>query len=338
MDRDYPFVLRAYESQEAYAQAMSLAESCDILVVGVAKEEVVARHRPAGSVSFKYSERLYRKKTTFADLLSRLRFAKYTFVTCLRHPHYMLCSSAYTASDYGMFGNYWGKTFKWGYFPEAKKYDVEELLGKKRENKRIQLLWVARMLKLKRPEAMVFLARDLKERGYDFDLNMIGVGEELPNVQKMIRQMNLERNIHLLGSMEPQTVRSYMETADIFLFTSNRQEGWGAVLNESMNSACAVVASKAIGSVPFLIHHKRNGIIYRDGSQRALNRAVRALINDRELRERLGKNAYQTISETWNGEEAARRLLDLSRALMAGKRTPFRSGPCSRAHMIGKSR
>ena len=33
-----------------------------------------------------------------------------------------------------------------------------------------------------------------------------------------------------------------MEQADIYLFTSDRNEGWGAVANEAMNSACAMVA------------------------------------------------------------------------------------------------
>lgn len=51
--------------------------------------------------------------------------------------------------------------------------------------------------------------------------------------------------------MKASEVRSYMEKADIYLFTSDFNEGWGAVLNESMNSGCAVVASHAIGSVPF---------------------------------------------------------------------------------------
>jgi glycosyltransferase involved in cell wall biosynthesis len=61
--------------------------------------------------------------------------------------------------------------------------------------------------------------------------------------------------------MAPEAVRDHMEAADIFLFTSDFNEGWGAVLNESMNSACAVVASHAIGSVPFLLKDGENGFI-----------------------------------------------------------------------------
>ena len=49
-------------------------------------------------------------------------------------------------------------------------------------------------------------------------------------------------------------LEGYMESSHIFLlFTSDRNEG--AALNESMNSGCAVVASDAIGSVPYLMRY-----------------------------------------------------------------------------------
>ena len=53
-----------------------------------------------------------------------------------------------------------------------------------------------------------------------------------------------------------------MERADIYLATSDRQEGWGAVINEAMNSGCAVVADHMMGAVPYLISHEENGMIY----------------------------------------------------------------------------
>ena len=56
-----------------------------------------------------------------------------------------------------------------------------------------------------------------------------------------------------------------MEKSSIYLFTSNFDEGWGAVLNESMNSACAVISSHAAGATPFLISHNINGLLYTSG-------------------------------------------------------------------------
>ena len=45
-----------------------------------------------------------------------------------------------------------------------------------------------------------------------------------------------------MGALKPADVRKEMERADIFLFTSDYKEGWGAVLNEAMNARCAIVA------------------------------------------------------------------------------------------------
>ena len=44
-----------------------------------------------------------------------------------------------------------------------------------------------------------------------------------------------------------------MRKHEIFLFTSDRNEGWGAVSNESMSNGCMLVGSDGIGSIPFLV-------------------------------------------------------------------------------------
>ena len=107
------------------------------------------------------------------------------------------------------------------------------------------------------------------------------------------------------------------------------------MLNEAMNSACAIVASHAIGSVPFLLEDGKNGYIYRNGDMNSLyDRTVR-LIESPELREALGKAAYQTLSDEWNADTAAKRLLELSDALLQGKDgVLYESGPCSKARII----
>ena len=58
-------------------------------------------------------------------------------------------------------------------------------------------------------------------------------------LRQMIHDKQLDDCVSMLGAMSPEKVRDYMEAADIFLFTSDFNEGWGAVLNEAMNSSCA---------------------------------------------------------------------------------------------------
>ena len=155
-------------------------------------------------------------------------------------------------------------------------------------------------------------------------------------LKKMISDYNLENEVHMLGSMKPKQVREYMEQSQIYLFTSDRNEGWGAVLNESMNSACAVVASHEIGSVPFLLKDGENGLIYKDGDEEDLYRKVKLLLDKPDLCRQYGRKAYQTMADDWNAETAAKRFIELSEAILNGdKKTDlFTDGPCSIAKKL----
>ncbi len=112
----------------------------------------------------------------------------------------------------------------------------------------MSILWVGRLIKWKHPELAIIVAKMLRDSGYDFNMKIIGQGEMKAELIKMIKIYNLEKYIYFLDYMSPEKVREHMEQANIFLFTSDYNEGWGAVLNEAMNSGCSVVASHAIGT------------------------------------------------------------------------------------------
>ena len=118
--------------------------------------------------------------------------------------------------------------------------------------------------------------------------------------------------------------------------TSDRQEGWGAVLNEAMNSGCAVVASHSAGSTHYLIKHKENGLIYTSGNIDDLYNKVKYLLNDPAEQKKLGASAYNTITDEWNAQTAAQRLVRLFKAVLDGEKSPdlYPSGPCSKAYVI----
>jgi ligand-binding sensor domain-containing protein len=117
------------------------------------------------------------------------------------------------------------------------------------------------------------------------------------------------------GFQGPEEVRAAMEKSEIYLVTSDRKEGWGAVVNEAMNSGCAVVADHMIGAAPWLIRQGENGRMYRDGEEQELFRTVERLLRDPGECRRLGENAQQTIVGEWNARTAAERLIELCRKM-----------------------
>lgn len=331
MNAQYPFVLRSYESEEAESRAMELARDCDLMIIGSAPERYFQERVKHNKPVFRYAEREFKKdyRALFSPRAQYRYYQKHTRYG--KAPVYMLCASAYTAPDYALFGAYKGKTYKFGYFPDVKAQETESLFANKQNKQKPLLLWVGRLIDWKHPEKAVWVAQQLKSEGYDFQMKIVGTGPMEQALCKQIADRQLQDFVQMTGAMPPEQVRSVMEQADVFLFTSDRNEGWGAVLNEAMNSGCAVVANEAIGSAPFLIENGKNGLRYKNPEELLKN--VRLLLDNPELQRQLGEVAYRTLESTWNAREAARRLLELDAWLRAGKNgSPFVEGPCSKTN------
>ena len=305
-------------------ESFRLIKEADVVILGSAQEKYIVKRKREGKLIFRYSERPL--KRGFEPIKYIPRYIKWHYLNPIDKPIYMLCASSYTASDYAKFGLFHNKCFKWGYFPECKRYeDVRSLVASKKKN---SLLWCGRFIDWKHPEDAISIAKRLKADGYDFSLNFIGAGDLEAKLSKMIIDEGLSNNVKILGSMSPEKVREYMEQSEIFLFTSDRREGWGAVLNESMNSACTVIANKDIGSAPFLINDGENGMLYSSSDINDLCEKVKSLLDSPSKRADMGVRAYYTICNEWSPEIAASRLVDL---VNSGFKSTYDDGPCSKA-------
>ena len=240
----------------------------------------------------------------------------------------MLCANAYGAKDFNFLDLYKDKIYKWGYFLETNKYDIDKLIEKKEQNDKIEIIWVARFIKWKHPEVVVKLAKRLKKQKYNFHIKMLGTGKLEEKTRKKVKKLGLEDVLEIVGQVPSDKVKDYMEKANIFIGTSDSQEGWGAVINESMNAACALVANKKMGSVPFLIKDGETGLIYT--TYKELEEKVKLLINNKELRCKLGKNAYTYITEKWTGSVAANNLIELFDSIINKKEYKIKEGPASK--------
>lgn len=303
-------------------------DSADVVLAGASEPLKLLRPRlKEGKLTFRISERLFKTK-------SRYLKAPVHWLRCLIiRKAYMLCSSAMTARDYNLLGFYKGKCYKWGYFTEVKPVDPIVLWEQKKNNELkhpgVSFLWVGRLIGWKHPETAVLALYEIKKAGFQFDFNIIGDGELMPKLKRLICSLEMEDCVHLLGAKSTTEVRRYMEDSEIYLFTSDRQEGWGAVLNESMSCACAVIANSEIGAVPFLIKDNVNGMIFSKGSVDSLVKCLLPLMKSESYRKQLGIAAYNTISENWTPQKAAENLLALISSIQNGTECPIIEGPGS---------
>ncbi len=329
MSHSAAYAVNSYESEESYQKAIELGKNSDVVIIGSAPDIFIEERLSHNKLTFRYYER-YFKEGRWRILDPRVFLSHYkTDMRYRNKPLYMLCASAYTAPDCHFIGCYKGKTYKWGYFPEVKHYNETELMAKKKHEK-VSILWVGRLIPLKHPEYPIILADLLSKKGYDFTLTMIGQGEMRESLDHQVQKRGLS-NIVTFNNFLPQSdVRKHMEASNIFLFTSNRLEGWGAVLNESMNSGCAVVANDEIGSVPFLIQNGVNGLKYHHTVGDLISK-VETILQNVGMAERLGLEAYRTMRDMWNADNGAERLVRLFDGMLNGRTVEFEYGPVSLA-------
>ena len=326
MNSAYNFVLEAYKSQEDMEKAKEYALSADVVILGNAKFSFVKKRLAKKRITFRATERPFKIEPKWYKI-PYLK-ARSFFANKMHKNFYLLCSGAYVSSDYRRLGSFKNKAYKWGYFPEVKEYEnIDGLIANKKPN---SILWVSRMIDWKHPEYPIEVARRLKAEGYDFEINIIGIGSLHNVILRTIIIENLDDCVNMLGSMSPEKVREYMEKSQIFLFTSDRQEGWGAVLNEAMNSGCAVIANENIGAVPYLINDGENGLVYHGDSLDELYQKTKEILDDENKATELGKNAYYTMKDEWNAKVAAERFLSLVGNLKENnKDNLYNNGPCS---------
>jgi glycosyltransferase involved in cell wall biosynthesis len=327
---NHPFSLNSYESETNHERALWLGLHSDVVIIGAAPDYFIRRRLQKNLLTFRYNERLFRKG------LIRLVDPRVLVHSLLTHTRYrsknlhMLGASAFTRADANMILAYPGKCWTWGYFTRVYTYDIAQLMQEKTKD-RIRLLWVGRFLSWKRPGLAIGVAQRLRETGVDFELTFVGKGELWESVKSSAVSLGLSDYCRFKGPVSPDVVREEMKTSDIFLFTSNKEEGWGAVLNEAMNSGCAVVASDAIGSVPFLVKDGENGLMFHSDDAEDLFQKVLRLVRNEAERIRLGNNAYNTMISKWRPEIAAERFIRLSRAIRHNQACIFEDGPCAPA-------
>ena len=328
--RDYVVDYNLYQSKYEYYQ--QIIDDADVVILGSVSINNVKHRLRKGRITFIYSERIY--KNTKQLLKLPMHIMKFNRLYNSYKSLYLLCASAFSAYDYKRIGCFKNKAYKWGYFTSVDSKEPLSLKSLESKSNALSLMWCSRFLDWKHPELPIKMAAVLKHKGYKFHLDMYGSGMKLESIKLLINNLNVSDVISLKGEMPNHEIIDAMRKHDIFLFTSDKYEGWGAVANEAMANGCVLVASSKIGSVPFLVEHRKNGCIFESENLDSLVEQVEWLIENPSIKQKLALSAYQTLHDVWSPQNAAISLINLVKALNQGKESPFQLGPCSEAPIL----
>jgi len=328
-----PYFVRAWQDKVSKSKMEQLAIEADVLIIGNKPKMLEWKRLRQDKLTFEISERPLKKGiiNAISPVVSKTQL--FYHLLFYNKPVYMLCLSSYTAKDEYRLHAFKDRCYQFGYFPRIPVINVEEVLDSKPKGK-IRIIWCARFIKWKHPEQVVLLAEKLKGDGYDFEINMIGGGVEYLNIEKLIKEKDVRDCVHLLGNHPNNAVLKMMSEHHIFLFTSDKNEGWGVVLNEAMGQCCCPVAAREIGAVPALLKNDINGKVYAAKSLDSLYNAMKDLLDNPAKIRKMATQAYDTVQQEWNPVNAAKCLYDLFKATLSGKPYTKPEGICSKAYPI----
>ncbi|MDO5102170.1 MAG: glycosyltransferase [Lautropia sp.] len=162
----------------------------------------------------------------------------------------------------------------------------------------ILLLFVGRLVEHKNlPRLLMAFARLLDSRPAA-RLLLAGGGPLEQPLQQQIQALGLGGKAILLG--ERDDVPTLMAAADIVVLPSLR-EGLSNVILEAMALGRPVIGTR-VGGTPEIIEDGMNGLLVEATDVPALSEAMQRLIDDAELRQRIGMAGQQRVSEHYSPE------------------------------------
>lgn len=155
--------------------------------------------------------------------------------------------------------------------------------------------------------------RSIVKSGYEnVRLILLGGGPEYENILKFTEENNLQAYVSVTGSVPIGTVNDCLRNADIFCLPSLKEPGGTSIL-EAMACALPVVTSDYGG--PAMSVSEDCGIkIKPDEYEKFLNKLKTSLIyliENREVRERMGLNARKRAVEKYSCQSLEKRIKDL---------------------------
>lgn len=140
-------------------------------------------------------------------------------------------------------------------------------------------------------DVLIGSVKDLRDRGHDVRLVIVGEGSDRERLTSLAAEYGLTGRVLLAGWQSD--VKGYFEAMDVFALSSLR-EGLPNVLLEAMALDVPCVATRIAG-IPKVVTDGENGRLVPAGDRPALTAALHALCADPDERERLRYAGRRTV-------------------------------------------
>lgn len=152
---------------------------------------------------------------------------------------------------------------------------------------------------------LIKAAKDIRE-----DIYIIGDGPEKKKLEDLVYKMKLN-NVHFLGYMGDEKkaeLEEFYYRSDIFVAPSVWDEPLGLVILEAMTCKTPIIATRK-GGIPLAVKDGVNGILIRPKSSQQIAKACNKLLENDELRKKMGEAARKTVEQKFTWKKVAQKYI-----------------------------
>lgn len=288
-----------------------ILEDSDVAIIGYCGEmslESIRKREREGKSTYFIGERLFKEPIRVLDVMNPRKLKRLLWLHNLlkgKNTSYLEISH-YGCEDLKFLHVCEGRIYQWGYFPAT-----SDICPVKLRSEKLRLGWCGRLIDWKHVEYIVRAAALLEPSVLDCcDFTIVGEGPEKRALIDLAKELSVDRYIKFETYKPVNETMEFMRSLDVYMFPSDRGEGWGVALMEAMDKGCVPIANESAGASKELIVDGENGFLFRDGDIKEIANTITRLVTHRELLDVLSRNAW-ALMQSWSPQRAAKILVDL---------------------------
>ncbi len=169
---------------------------------------------------------------------------------------------------------------------------------------------VGRLARMKGIEYLLEAIADLAAEYPTICLRIAGEGNLRDDLRSKADRLGLSGNVEFLGRV--QDMKSFYGSIDLLVLPSISTEGLPLVVLEAMASALPIVAT-TVGGTPEVIRDGQDGFLVPPRDPSALAEAIRRMLFDGKLRQRLSQSANERVNADFSVARCANAIFELYR-------------------------
>jgi len=147
------------------------------------------------------------------------------------------------------------------------------------------------------------------------EYHIIGDGPLFKPLQELIDKLKLQNKVFLHGPLDQEEVKEYYKSVDIFVFPSitasdGNTEGQGLVLQEAQAMEIPIIATFHNG-IPEGVVDGETAFLVPEKDILALSERMNTLIQDRDLRVKMGQKGRDLVMNSFDNRKLVRRITEL---------------------------